>query len=562
MNAIAGLSVDVPSEPRGESPTPGVIGAADSAEFGLALAMAAAAQSPPPAAPPVAPVPAPVPLVAGDAGDLPATELVPALAGEPADAPAPGRWPVPLASVPRPAPLAGPVRPPLPPATERSVAIDRAETAPPAAPAPPATRAPLPSPAANAVAAAEFEGEPPVVPARPVPDIAPAAPLAPPANPEAPQAARVAPLPAADLPLTIRVLELVRGMTERAARTALDTALSAGSPQGAALEGAPPEDRSWSAPWQSREASRQVVATRALEALPGPGGPDRGRSAARNAPRPAPEAVAPGRDAAQGRDAVQDEAVQARTALPPRTAVPAAAPAPVPRSGPAPPPVVLAQAMPAPAPAVGEPGRDRPHPAARDGEGRTRAAGAMLADASAAARAARPDESVPATAGPGSPALPEVRPSAVSVASPAGPARAAATAPETHTPARLGDQVTLHFSGEDGLEGRLRVAVRGPNVRATILADDPVAAERFSRGLDGLQRALLDRGFSDARLSVQQTARSEGSAPGNLPRDGGQGDAPPRGEGRDRQSPSRQERHSASPEERPDRRPSRQRTER
>jgi hypothetical protein len=133
---------------------------------------------------------------------------------------------------------------------------------------------------------------------------------------------------------------------------------------------------------------------------------------------------------------------------------------------------------------------------------------------------------------------------------------------EVRTLARLGDQVTLQFSGEGGLEGQLRVAVRGQNVRATILADDPVAAERFSRGLDGLQRALLDRGFAEARLNVQQTARSEGSAFGNVPRDGNQGDSQPRGEGRDRYASSRQERESASPEDRPDRRSSRQRTER
>jgi hypothetical protein len=100
-----------------------------------------------------------------------------------------------------------------------------------------------------------------------------------------------------------------------------------------------------------------------------------------------------------------------------------------------------------------------------------------------------------------------VRPMAGSVDPAAGPVRA--TVPqEMRTAARLGDQITLQFSGEDGLEGQLRVTVRGQNVRATILADDPVAAERFSRGLDGLQRALLDRGFSEARLNVQQTARS------------------------------------------------------
>jgi len=199
---------------------------------------------------------------------------------------------------------------------------------------------------------------------------------------------------------------------------------------------------------------------------------------------------------------------------------------------------------------------------ARDADGPTRAAGAMLADAAAVARASLAEESAGLLAGPGSSGASTARSSAGALDPAAGATRAAAVPPEPHAPGRLGDQVTLQFSGEDGLEGQLRVAVRGQNVRATILADDPVSAERFSRGLDGLQRALVERGFADARLTVQQTARSENPAYGNQPRDHQSNDSGSRGESRERQAPSRHERESASTEDRQDRRSSRQRSER
>ena len=389
MNPIARLPADPLPEPRGESPTPGATGDADSAEFGLALALAAAAQSQAAVVPRATPVVAPAPIPSGDARDSAAAAATGTLAGNVTDA---------LVTV------------------------------------------PLPAPSASAP-----------VPARPEPVRPPAVPSGnadAPATPVAAEAATVvrdAPPRTADLPLTIRVLEFVRGVTEQAARAALDTATSAG---------------------------------------------------------------------------------------------------------------------PAQAPDADERGRGRPGESTRDGEGPARAVGAMLAESPAAARASQADESAPAFAGTGSSVPQGVRLSAASVDPAAGDARAAAVPPEARTSARPGDQITLHFSGEDGLEGQLRVSVRGQNVRATILADDPVTAERFSRGLDGLQRALLDRGFSEARLNVQQTARSEGRASGNVPRDGDQGDSQPRGESRDRYSSSRQERESAFPEDRPDRRQSRQRTER
>lgn len=64
------------------------------------------------------------------------------------------------------------------------------------------------------------------------------------------------------------------------------------------------------------------------------------------------------------------------------------------------------------------------------------------------------------------------------------------------------DRVTLDF-GEGDTAGRLRVALRGTEVRATIIPADGVAAVRLEAGLRELQHHLVDRGFSDAQITVQ-----------------------------------------------------------
>jgi len=66
------------------------------------------------------------------------------------------------------------------------------------------------------------------------------------------------------------------------------------------------------------------------------------------------------------------------------------------------------------------------------------------------------------------------------------------------------DRVTLRFTDDDGVEGRLRVAVRGQSVRATIVAGDPNAAERIGSGVSEIQRALNKQGFQEAQITVQQ----------------------------------------------------------
>jgi hypothetical protein len=66
------------------------------------------------------------------------------------------------------------------------------------------------------------------------------------------------------------------------------------------------------------------------------------------------------------------------------------------------------------------------------------------------------------------------------------------------------DRVTLRFTDEGGTEGRLRVALRGESLRATIVSGDPATAERIGAGVSELQRALDKQGFRDPQITVQQ----------------------------------------------------------
>ena len=86
-------------------------------------------------------------------------------------------------------------------------------------------------------------------------------------------------------------------------------------------------------------------------------------------------------------------------------------------------------------------------------------------------------------------------------------------ASESGTPSwvRSSHRVVLDFAGEDGVEGRLRVALRGDRVHATIVSRDPGTARRLGNDLNELERALSSRGFTQSHLSVQQ-GRAE-SAP-------------------------------------------------
>ncbi len=74
---------------------------------------------------------------------------------------------------------------------------------------------------------------------------------------------------------------------------------------------------------------------------------------------------------------------------------------------------------------------------------------------------------------------------------------------------RTGDRVTLNLQGENGVEGRLRVAMRGEQVHATLVANDGTTVENWTAGLDQLRRALGERGFAEPRLAIQQAIRTD-----------------------------------------------------
>ncbi len=76
---------------------------------------------------------------------------------------------------------------------------------------------------------------------------------------------------------------------------------------------------------------------------------------------------------------------------------------------------------------------------------------------------------------------------------------------------RAADQVTLRFEGEGGLEGRLRVSVRGDQVHARFLTEDAKTMERLSGEMRSLQRSLEERGFRDARVSIQDLRTPAGA---------------------------------------------------
>lgn len=96
--------------------------------------------------------------------------------------------------------------------------------------------------------------------------------------------------------------------------------------------------------------------------------------------------------------------------------------------------------------------------------------------------------------------------------------------------ARPAGHLMLRFEGADGAEGRVRLALRGAALHATIVAPDASLGERMRAGLDQLRDALETRGIGEARLSVvvpndapaggAATGREDGRDPGRSERDG------------------------------------------
>ncbi len=98
------------------------------------------------------------------------------------------------------------------------------------------------------------------------------------------------------------------------------------------------------------------------------------------------------------------------------------------------------------------------------------------------------------------------------VASVPRPAAAAANDP-TDRIARRVEHLMLNIADDQGEYGRLKVSVTGTSVRATILPNDPVLAERLTVDLRQLRQQLGDRGFADAVVTVQAPKAAEATAP-------------------------------------------------
>jgi hypothetical protein len=77
---------------------------------------------------------------------------------------------------------------------------------------------------------------------------------------------------------------------------------------------------------------------------------------------------------------------------------------------------------------------------------------------------------------------------------------------------RAADQVTLQFQGEGGLEGRVRITLRGEAVHASILSADEETLSRLGGEAGSLKRALGEQGFSNAKITVHDL-RTTSAAP-------------------------------------------------
>ncbi len=176
---------------------------------------------------------------------------------------------------------------------------------------------------------------------------------------------------------------------------------------------------------------------------------------------------------------------------------------------------------------------------------------AVRVESKGAARAVAASAGRPTSASDGSGAMAAV----VRTTSESGPRRSVeidgANAPEqapeggapTETPAAPKDhptsQVTVRFGKEDGASGRIRLAVRGQALHATIISSDRDAVRQWNDDLGDLHRSLLTQGFVEANVTVRHAQPPDSAAasrrgPGDrTPEEDSQGrSADPREEGR------------------------------
>jgi hypothetical protein len=118
-------------------------------------------------------------------------------------------------------------------------------------------------------------------------------------------------------------------------------------------------------------------------------------------------------------------------------------------------------------------------------------------------------ESKPAPATPSAPAAVEPtggtgptgpKRSAIIAEAPTG--KATALDPPPAAPRRI-DHVMVDLKDDTGDHGRLRLALSGSTVRATILPNDPELADRLTAGIRELRQSLEDHGFPEPRVTVQ-----------------------------------------------------------
>jgi hypothetical protein len=109
--------------------------------------------------------------------------------------------------------------------------------------------------------------------------------------------------------------------------------------------------------------------------------------------------------------------------------------------------------------------------------------------------------------------------------------------------------VTLKFEGEDGLEGRLRISVRGDTVRASILSSDEGTLQSLGGELGTLRRALTEQGFNTARVAVHDTRGLELNAASDARQNAREGEERRQGEPQRRPGQGRESRQDSGAEQ-------------
>ena len=114
---------------------------------------------------------------------------------------------------------------------------------------------------------------------------------------------------------------------------------------------------------------------------------------------------------------------------------------------------------------------------------------------------------------------------------------------------RAADQVTLKFDGEDGLEGRLRITVRGDSVRASILSSHEGTLERLGGELGTLRRALNEQGFTTTRVAVHDMRATEANGTSDTRQTARDGEERRQGEPQRRSGQGRESRQGSGSEQ-------------